>query len=47
MDVYESLVGADLQKNAVIVAVLAYQAANREEGVPRKALPAPARGAGR
>ena len=47
MDVYESLVGADLQKNAVIVAALAYQAANREEGVPRKALSAPVPRGGR
>ena len=41
-DVYESLSADDLQKNAVIVAALAYQAANREEKVPRKPLPSPA-----
>ena len=43
MDVYEALDGEALGKNAAIVAVLAYQAANHEGLVPRKPLPAPAR----
>ena len=39
MDVYERLQAADLMKNAVIVASFVYQAANRDEPLPRKPLP--------
>lgn len=39
MDTYDHLQAADLQQNAVIVAWFAYNAANREELLPRKALP--------
>jgi carboxypeptidase Q len=39
MDVYERLQAEDMIKNAVIVASLAYHAANREELLPRKPLP--------
>ncbi len=36
MDVYESLIAEDLKVNAVIVAVMAYHTAMREEMIPRK-----------
>lgn len=39
LDVYDQLVAADLMKNAVITAAFVYHAANREEMLPRKALP--------
>jgi hypothetical protein len=42
MDVYERLQEEDMRKNAVIVAAFAYHAANRDEKLPRKPLPAPA-----
>jgi hypothetical protein len=42
MDVYERIQEEDMRKNAVIVAVFAYHAANRDEKLPRKPLPAPA-----
>ena len=41
MDAYERLQEEDLRKNAVIVAAFAYHAANRDEKLPRKPLPAP------
>ncbi len=41
MDVYERIQAADMMKNAVIVASFVYQAANREERLPRKPLPKP------
>jgi Zn-dependent M28 family amino/carboxypeptidase len=41
MDSYERIQEEDMRKNAVIVAAFAYQAANREEKLPRKPLPAP------
>jgi Zn-dependent M28 family amino/carboxypeptidase len=48
MDVYERIQAADMMKDAVIVASFAYHAANRDERLPRKPLPAPQpqRGAG-
>jgi len=47
MDSYERIQEEDMRKNAVIVAAFAYDAANREERLPRKPLPAPAGGRGR
>jgi carboxypeptidase Q len=41
MDVYEALDADALRRNAAIVAVLAYEAANHEGLVPRKPLPPP------
>ena len=41
MDVYERIQPTDMMNNAVIVASFAYQAANREEKLPRKPLPKP------
>jgi Zn-dependent M28 family amino/carboxypeptidase len=41
MDVYERVQANDLIQNAVIVAAFVYHAANREELLPRKPLPAP------
>src|SRR5215467_2786856 len=41
MDVYERIQAQDLMKDAVIVASFAYHAANRDEKLPRKPLPAP------
>jgi hypothetical protein len=41
MDVYERIQEEDMRKNAVIVAAFAYHAANRDEKLPRKPLPAP------
>ena len=43
MDVYERIQAADVMKDAVIVASFAYHAANRDEKLPRKSLPAPQR----
>ena len=40
-DVYERIQADDMMRNAVIVAAFAYQAANREERLPRKPLPRP------
>jgi len=39
MDVYDRIQAADMKQNAVIVASFVYHAANREEKLPRKALP--------
>jgi Zn-dependent M28 family amino/carboxypeptidase len=47
MDVYDRLQADDLMKNAVIVASFVYHAANRDEKLPRKPLPAPAAAGGR
>jgi carboxypeptidase Q len=41
MDVYERVQEADMKQNAVIVAAFVYQAANRDEKLPRKPLPKP------
>jgi carboxypeptidase Q len=51
MDTYERIQEEDMRKNAVIVAAFVYHAANRDEKLPRKPLPAPSptgrgRGAG-
>jgi hypothetical protein len=45
MDSYDHLIGADLTQAATIVAAFVYNAANRDEKLPRKELPK-ARGAG-
>jgi hypothetical protein len=39
LDVYDQIVAADMMKNAVITAAFVYQTANREQMLPRKALP--------
>jgi carboxypeptidase Q len=41
MDTFERIQEEDMRKNAVIVAAFVYQAANREEKLPRKPLPPP------
>jgi carboxypeptidase Q len=41
MDVYERIQAGDMMRNAVIVASFVYNAANREEKLPRKPLPKP------
>ncbi len=41
MDVYERIQPQDMMRNAVIVASFAYDAANRNEKLPRKPLPQP------
>jgi carboxypeptidase Q len=41
MDTYERLQPNDMMRNAVIVAAFVMQAANRDEKLPRKALPGP------
>jgi carboxypeptidase Q len=46
MDVYERIQEEDMRKNAVIVATFVYNAANRDQLLPRKPLPR-AQGAGR
>jgi len=47
MDVYERIQPQDMMRNAVIVAAFAYNAANRDEKLPRKPLPKPTSPAGR
>ncbi|HKB12375.1 MAG TPA: M20/M25/M40 family metallo-hydrolase [Vicinamibacterales bacterium] len=47
MDVYERIQPNDMMRNAVIVATFVYDAANRDEKLPRKPLPKPAPPAGR
>jgi len=47
MDVYERIQANDMMRNAVIVAAFAYNAANRDEKLPRKPLPKPQPPAGR
>ena len=44
MDTYERIQEEDLRKNAVIVAAFVYHAANRDQLLPRKPMPQPARG---
>jgi carboxypeptidase Q len=46
MDVYDRLQTADMMKNAVIVASFVYEAANRDQMLPRKPLPKAAPRAG-
>jgi carboxypeptidase Q len=41
MDLYERIQPEDMMKNAVIIASFVYHAANRDELLPRKALPKP------
>ena len=47
MDTYERVQANDMMRNAVIVASFVYNAANRDEKLPRKPLPKPAAPAGR
>ena len=47
MDTYERVQANDMMRNAVIVASFVYNAANREEKLPRKPLPRTAAPAGR
>jgi len=47
MDVYERIQPGDMMRNAVIVASFVYNAANRDEKLPRKPLPKPQPAAGR
>jgi carboxypeptidase Q len=46
LDSYERLQPSDMMKNATIAAAFAYMAANRDEMLPRKPLPAPVAGRG-
>ena len=46
MDVYERIQEEDMRKNAVIVATFVYNAANRDQLLPRKPLPRPGGGRG-
>jgi carboxypeptidase Q len=46
-DVYERIQPQDMMQNAVIVAAFVYDAANRDQKLPRKPLPKPAAPAGR
>jgi hypothetical protein len=46
LDSYERLQPSDMMKNATIAAAFAYLAANRDEKLPRKPLPAPIAGRG-
>jgi carboxypeptidase Q len=47
MDVYERIQATDMMRNAVIVASFVYNAANRDEKLPRKPLPKPTAAPGR
>ena len=47
MDVYERIQANDMMRNAVIVASFVYNAANRDEKLPRKPLPKPTAANGR
>jgi Zn-dependent M28 family amino/carboxypeptidase len=47
MDTYERIQEADMKQNAVIVAAFVYQAANRDQILPRKPLPKPQPAGGR
>jgi hypothetical protein len=47
LDSYERLQPTDMMRDATIAASVAYLAANRDERLPRKPLPAPAAGRGR
>jgi len=46
-DTYERIVPGDMMKNATIIAAFAYEAAMRDEMMPRKPLPAPSPNGGR
>jgi Zn-dependent M28 family amino/carboxypeptidase len=46
MDVYDRVQRDDMIQQATVIAVFAYNAAMRDEKLPRKALPAPTRGRG-
>ena len=46
MDVFDRVQRSDMVQQATVIAVLAYDAAQRDEKLPRKALPAPQRGRG-
>jgi carboxypeptidase Q len=46
MDVFDRVQRDDMVQQATVIAVLAYEAAMRDEKLPRKALPAPKRGRG-
>jgi carboxypeptidase Q len=46
MDVYDRVQRDDMVQQATVIATFAYDAAMRDEKLPRKALPAPARGRG-
>ena len=46
MDVYDRVQRDDLIQQATVAAVFAYNAAMRDEKLPRKSLPAPQRGRG-
>jgi Zn-dependent M28 family amino/carboxypeptidase len=46
MDTFDRVQRDDMVQQATVVAVLAYEAAMRDEKLPRKALPAPQRGRG-
>jgi hypothetical protein len=46
MDVYDRVQREDMVQQATVIAVFAYNAAMRDEKLPRKALPAPQRGRG-
>jgi Zn-dependent M28 family amino/carboxypeptidase len=41
MDVYERIQPQDMMRNAVVVAAFVYEAANRDDKLPRKPLPKP------
>ena len=41
MDLYERIQEEDMRKNAVIVAAFVYNAANRDQLLPRKPMPKP------
>lgn len=41
MDVYDAIPAGDLMQSSAVMAVFAYQAANREQMIPRKPLPKP------
>jgi hypothetical protein len=41
MDVYDHLIAEDLKQMATVVASLVYQAAQRDQKLPRKPMPAP------
>ena len=44
MDVYDRVQREDMIQQAAVIAVFAYDAAMRDEKLPRKALPSPQRG---
>jgi hypothetical protein len=46
MDTFDRVQRDDMVQQATVIAVLAYDAAMRDEKLPRKALPAPQRGRG-